>query len=30
MIGYHYSPFANYDSNKTYGLLVPTKHPIER
>lgn len=24
MIGYHYSPFANYDSIKTYGLLVPT------
>ena len=28
MIGYHYSPFANYDSIKTYGLLVPTKHPV--
>ena len=28
MIGYHWSPFRNYDSIKTYGLLVPTKHPV--
>ena len=28
MIGYHWSPFANYESIKLYGLLVPTKHPI--
>lgn len=27
MIGYHWSPFANYESIKCHGLLVPAKHP---